>query len=523
MPHSDPSARRSTQTLLDAVLAISSDLDLHTVLDTIVASCCEIAGAKHGFLGVLGDGGELVDYVVHGLTDDEVKDLVDRPASLGLIGHLLRHPYPIRLARASDHPADGSLPVPHAPMDSFLAMPLRVGDAVFGNLYLTGKPGGGEFTADDEAMVGALARAAGVAVDNARAYRLSERRREWVEATAQIAESLHPPFRLDATLQRIVTGVRRISRASVAAVVRGRAGDYAVAAADGPRYSALAPAVEACASTLAAAQAAGELRSVPYAEGRLVVAPLDTDLSYEGLLVLLLETGPEWCPTNDGELLTSYAAQASLALDRAESLVAREEWMLTADRDRIARELHDLVIQRLYATGLLLRGAHRLDNLADVRPRLAAAVADLDQTMRDIRAVIFELEHGHDDSLRGGVAALVREYAPALGFLPELIMTGAIDSLVDRDLREQVLAVLREALSNCVQHARASSCRVGLDVDADELVLEVADDGVGCGEEVHESGLRNLRRRATERRGAMRLRTASGGGTVLDWRVPVGD
>jgi signal transduction histidine kinase len=516
--------RTDVQAMLDAVLAISSDLDLHTVLNTIVESCCAVTGARLGFLGVLGEDGELVDQVAHGLTDEEVAHLLAPATGRSLVGHLVRHPYPIRLTSSERAAYVGDLPGrPGSPgqLDSLLCVPLRVGQKVFGTLCLSRKSSG-EFTLDDEQTVDALARVAGVAVGNARAYALSERRREWVEAAAQIAETLHPPFRIEDTLRQIVVGLRRVVRGSVAAVVHGRDGGYDVPALDGPRYAGLSQVLEEHTAELAHAQETGELVIRSHSPGgTLVCAPLSADLAYPGVLVVLVERGHGSLSDVDRELLTAYAAQASLALDRADALLTREDAAVVADRDRIARDLHDLVIQRLFATGLQLQGARRITNPQDLHARLDTAVADLDQTIRDIRNTIFELEHGRDDTLRNNVASLVREYEPALGFAPTVRTTGAVDSLVDRALGEHVLATLREALSNVARHAEAEAARVELHVDPEELLLIVADDGRGLSGQVRESGLRNLRRRAEEVGGSMRIGEVPTGGTRLEWRVPV--
>ena len=515
--------RTDVQAMLDAVLAISSDLDLHTVLNTIVESCCAVTGARVGFLGVLGEEGELVDQVAHGLSDEQVTDLLAPATGRSLIGHLVRHPYPVRLTSSERASSVGDLPGGAAPgqLDSLLGVPLRVGTKVLGTLCLSRK-GSGEFTLDDEQTVDALARVAGVAVGNARAYALSERRREWVEAAAQLAETLHPPFRIEDTLRQIVVGLRRVVRGSVAAVVHGRDGGYDVPALDGPRYAGLAQVLEEHTEELARAQDSGELVIRAHSPGgTLVCAPLSADLAYPGVLVVLVERGHGSLSDVDRELLTAYAAQASLALDRADALLKREDAAVVADRDRIARDLHDLVIQRLFATGLQLQGARRITNPQDLQARLDTAVADLDQTIRDIRNTIFELEHGRDDTLRNNVASLVREYEPALGFSPTVRTTGAVDSLVDRSLGEHVLATLREALSNVARHAEADTARVELHVDPEELLLIVADDGRGLSGQVRESGLRNLRRRAEEVGGSMRIGEVPTGGTRLEWRVPV--
>ena len=221
------------------------------------------------------------------------------------------------------------------------------------------------------------------------------------------------------------------------------------------------------------------------------------------------------------DLLASLADQASLALDRAEAIADREELALVADRDRIARDLHDLVIQRLFATGLQLQGARRIAMSDDVRERLDSAVTDLDTTIRDIRSTIFELQRVGERSLRSDLRDLAKEYVPVLGFTPLVRTTGPVDTAVGGELGEQLLAVLREALSNTARHAEASAAVVEVEVTGDRVLLSVTDNGKGIPGERQESGLRNVRRRAADHGGAVRLLREEPHGTRLEWSVPL--
>ncbi|MGZ8738673.1 MAG: sensor histidine kinase, partial [Nocardioides sp.] len=204
-----------------------------------------------------------------------------------------------------------------------------------------------------------------------------------------------------------------------------------------------------------------------------------------------------------------------------QALVDREELLLVADRDRIARDLHDLVIQRLFATGLQLQGAIRYAISEDVKERLEKAVVDLDMTIRDIRSTIFELQHSRAHSIRADVRAVVKEYVPVLGFAPLVRTTGPLDNVVPEDLADQLLAVLREALSNIARHAEAEAAMVELDAANGQLVLRVVDNGKGLPEDRHESGLRNVRRRATEHGGSVQMLPEEPHGTRVEWTVPL--
>jgi len=394
---------------------------------------------------------------------------------------------------------------------------------VFGNLYLTEKADGAAFTETDEMLLDALATAAGSVIDNARAYARSERRRQWLEASARITEALQPPVQVADALGHIAVGAARVAGASVVAVVQRRDGASSVAAVAGPRAADVGGLVAGLEETVAWVEELGERVVVPAPEGTAgtaLLVPLPAHLASAGVLMVLLEADRGSLEGEELELLTSFADQASLALDRAQALADREELLLVADRDRIARDLHDLVIQRLFATGLQLQGVSRIAG-DEVRERLASAVEDLDVTIRDIRSTIFELQHAQSGSLRADLRGVVKEYVPTLGFTPMVRTTGPLDSAVPPALADQLVAVLREALSNVARHAAADAAVVEVDASADQLVLRVTDNGSGLPEERHESGLRNVRRRAAEHGGAARLLAEEPHGTRLEWVVPL--
>ncbi|RYU12717.1 GAF domain-containing sensor histidine kinase [Nocardioides iriomotensis] len=514
----------NARALLDAVVAISSDIELHTVLDRIVVAACKITGAQYGALGVVGNDRTLVDFVTHGLDDELREKIGDLPRGHGILGLLIDHPEPIRLEHLQQHPRSYGFPANHPPMESFLGVPVRIRGTVFGNLYLTEKDGGQPFTETDEMLVDALATAAGFVIDNARAYARSERRRMWLEASARVTEALQPPVHVDAALRDVAVAACRVAEAVAVAVVQSRDGERTVTAVEGPGTDQVPHVLVALDGTLARCEEQGERLVVPAPEGSsgtVLLVPLRAHLAAAGVLLVLLASDRGALEGEEIELLTSFADQAGLALDRAQAVSDREELLLVADRDRIARDLHDLVIQRLFATGLGLQGASRIAG-DEVKARLASAVDDLDVTIRDIRSTIFELQHAHSGSLRADLRGVVKEYVPTLGFTPLVRTTGPLDSAVTRELADQVLAVLREALSNVARHARADAAVVEVEATAQELMLTVTDNGTGLPERRDESGLRNVRRRASEHGGAARLLPEEPHGTRLEWVVPLG-
>jgi signal transduction histidine kinase len=407
-------------------------------------------------------------------------------------------------------------------MTSFLGVPVRIRGTVFGNLYLTEKQGAVPFTAQDEQLVGALASAAGFVIENARAYGLSERRRQWLEASAELIEALQPPVELDRALHAITETSRSVSGARATAVLN--AGEQAdaeplsVSCDPGDRT-----AVEAALRQVAAEVdlAGSERVELPVGGYDARVNPLRAQLARSGALVALFDVSPGAADVELGELLSSLADQAGLALDRAQAVVDREELAVISDRERIARDLHDVVIQRLFATGLQLETVASVADDAQVQARLDRVVDDLDITIKAIRGTIFELEQPHAGSLRAEIRGLVREYVPVLGFSPVVVTSGPLDSVVPDEVRAHLLPVLREAVSNVARHALADSAHVEVQATDGELRLTVTDDGIGLADDRQESGLRNVRRRAAALGGSLELARNVAPGTTLVWRVPL--
>lgn len=360
--------------LLDAMLAVASDLSLSVVLRRIVESATALVDAQYGALGVIGPEGQLAEFVNHGLDDDTVAKIGTLPEGKGILGRLISDPEPLRLRDLTQHPDSYGFPPHHPPMRSFLGVPIRVRDRVFGNLYLCEKRSADEFTAEDEALAITLALAAGVAIENARLY---------------------------------------------------------------------------------------------------------------------------------GQL---------------------QELVVIEDRERIARDLHDKVIQQLFATGMSLQAAHRLVTDDGVAHRLTQAVDDLDTTIREIRNTIFAL-HPPVTGLRTELVAVVGELDERLGVRIALHVEGPIDQSIPRAIAEHVPSVIREAVTNAARHGQAKAIDILIRADAD-CTVRVVDDGGGVragGEETAGSGqgLANLAHRAESLGGSVVLEHHHDGGTILEWKVPL--
>ncbi|WP_199509351.1 sensor histidine kinase [Nucisporomicrobium flavum] len=517
-------SRERLRALLDAVVGISRDLDLRSTLERIVVSACSLAGAKYGALGVLGpDRQDLSDFITHGIDPAEHAKIGDLPHGRGVLGLLITHPEPVRLRDITQHPRSYGFPPNHPPMHSFLGVPVRTRDQIFGNLYLAEKNGGGEFTEDDEEIVVALAAAAGVAIDNARLFALARRRERWLAAAGEITSVLLGTVNRQEALRLIARRAREISEAELVLVLLAdeTGARYTIEVADG----ADAMVGRVLSVDVDALSAEGiDLRDVadwpgPVPAGPALSAPLaGADMPQGVLIVAGAAVGDE----DDSTLLSSFAGQATLALERARAQEEREQLVVLEDRERIARDLHDVVIQRLFATGMQLQGAAPHALRPEAVKRINAAVDDLDATIRDIRRSIFELTAPAGSSLRRELGQVVDAATGTLGFRPVLDVTGPVDSAVPDDVVPELLAVVREALSNAARHAEAQNVRVSVRADGEEVVIRVEDDGVGTDPAAARGGLVNMGERARDLGGVFEVTPATGGGTVVTWRAPLG-
>jgi signal transduction histidine kinase len=525
--------RDRVHALLEAVVSVGSDLDLETVLRRIVATATTLVEASYGALGMVGEDNTLIQFIPVGLSEEEIAKIEHWPHGLGLLGLLIKEPRPLRLSRISDHPDSYGFPPGHPPMGSFLGVPLRVRDEVFGNLYLTEKRGGAEFDEEDEAIVVALATAAGVAIENARLYEESRRRETWLQASAEITTSLLSGADLGDVLTVMARRAREMTGADLVCVLLPDTGAVLrMAITDGIGAEQIrqtdVPAIDSLAGQAYATGMSQVLTDVPEDEvpaalagelpiGPLAVVPLGAAPTVRGALSLAKRSGR--MPFSQAELRTveAFAGQAAIALELAEARADAERLGLLEDRDRIAKDLHDVVIQRLFAVAMSLMSMVRMVDRPEAATRLQGAVDELDATIRQIRSTIFALQAPAGGGLRAQIVDLVEGVRGHLGFKPALTMEGQLDSVVSAEVAEHLLAVLREALSNLVRHARASRAEVAVTAGPDTVTLVVQDDGIGVPEGARHSGLRNMRERAELLGGAFGLGTAETGGTRLTW------
>ncbi|GAA2744100.1 sensor histidine kinase [Kitasatospora cinereorecta] len=536
-------ARDRVHSLLEAVLAVGRDLELSQALQHIVEAAVTLVDARYGALGVIGEDQRLSRFIPVGVPEEQVRRIGALPSGHGILGELIRHPEPLRLAELSDHPSSYGFPPGHPPMHSFLGVPIRIRDRVFGNLYLTEKRGGGEFDAEDEAVLSTLAVAAGVTIENARLYARARLRERWLAASAEVTNSLLSGSAEHEVLDLLVTRASEIAGADLAVVALPVHGsdelEVRIAVGKGERdhrglVLPLQGSFMGAAALTDGLVVSPDVRTDPRITtgpprweglGPAVAVPIGTaDLGVRGVLMLARTAGSPLFEADESAPLQGFAGQAAVAMELAAHRRDSEQVALLQERDRIARDLHDLAIQRLFATGMTLQGATRFIDHPEAADRVLRAIDDLDETARTIRSTIFGLrtrESGPASvGLRAAVVEVVDRAAAVLGFAPAVRMSGLLDVTVPKPVADEAVAVLQEALSNAARHARADAVEVTVEA-GDQLTLTVCDNGVGLPEGGRRSGLANLAERAAALGGEFRAGTRAGGGTELVWQVPL--
>ncbi|HET7018387.1 MAG TPA: GAF domain-containing protein [Streptosporangiaceae bacterium] len=480
--------------LLEAVMGIGSDLELESVLRRITEAAVQLVDARYGALGVIGEDGKLAEFIAIGLDETEIGAVHHWPEGKGLLGER-----------------------------TFVGAPVQIRDTVYGSLYLTDKRTGQPFDEDDEALVVALAAAAGAAVDKARLYADARRRQRWLQAVAEVTRRLLSDAGTPEILSLITDLALELAGADLAVLALparsgpSSGGDLIIEYASGGNAEMAIGLVLPAGASVSAARERLNL-------GPATVIPLGPPGSVRGVLTAGRRPGSRPLSPDAINMITTFAAQAGIGLELAGHRKDAERVAVFADRDRIARQLHDLVIQRLFATGMSLQAATAMMTDGPATARITHAVDALDDTIKDIRSSIFML-HNHaapetPASLRIQIMTITDEITSALGFTPSLRLDGSLDTEVAVSIGNDMLIALREALSNVAKHAQAS--RVDVTVTAHtELVLVVQDNGQGISQDGRRSGLANLKHRAQALGGRLQLDQPQDGGTRLEWRVPL--
>ncbi|WP_103384169.1 sensor histidine kinase [Pseudonocardia dioxanivorans] len=483
--------------LVEAALAVASGSELEATLHRVVEAATALVDARYGALGVLGADGRVVRVVEVGSGDrDRIRD---------------------RDSRAT--------PVAPPAARTFLGVPIRAGDVVFGNLWLTAQDA---FTAAHERLVQALAAAAGVAVHNAVLLERARTRERWLEALGDVRGEVLGGATTAEVLTLVATRTVELTASTSAVVLLGPDDDgryRAVASAGAPPDApSVMPGVldevtESRGPVLGARPPAGAGDPA----GPWLAVPMLAGERVEGVLLAVRPADADAFVPAEVPLLTSFAEQAVLALDIAEKARAQRRLDVLADRERIAREVHDRVIQRLFATGLQLQSALRRTTDDDVAGRVRRAVDQLDRTVRDIRASVFDPQPDDGDpGLSRALLDLVARAGAGSGIRVALHTDGPVDTVVGPDLVPHVLAVAREAVANAVRHSGARLVTLTVRAGAD-LVVRVVDDGMGIRPGAAGDGLADIVARARDLGGTASVERRLGGGTRIVWRVPLDD
>ncbi|WP_438490517.1 sensor histidine kinase [Streptomyces sp. S186] len=532
--------------LLEAMRTVGAGLDLHITLDRIVETAAELADARYAAIGIIDDTREgLSDFVTYGVTGAQHERIGALPdGHKGLLGALIHDPKPVRLADLTKDPRSAGFPPGHPPMRSFLGVPIRVQGEIFGNLYLTEKRGG-EFSQEDLHMVRVLATEAGIAIGNARLYAATRQRERWIDGSVAVTTELLAGSDVDDALAVVAEQARKLADSAAGIVLlpdeEGGLEIVAVSADDptgilGTQIPPDSPVAEQllAGDPVFVHDSASDPRMVTHLASRYgpsMMLPLKSGGRVLGTLATPRARGGRPFSAAERTLATQFAAQAALALVLADAQRDRERLAVYEDRDRIARDLHDLVIQRLFATGMVLESAQRKTVVPELARRVGKAIDELDVTIQEIRTAIFALQQSPAEAPSGLRTRVLREIGTAavpLGFQPSARFVGQVDSRVGELAGKNLIAALREALSNAFRHAEAS--RIEIVVDATVTLpdgtpgvrLTVADDGVGIARGGRRSGLKNLAKRAESLGGSSTYGPGLGGeGTMVTWEAPL--
>jgi signal transduction histidine kinase len=523
------------RSLLEASRTVSSELELPVVLRTIVAAAVELVGSRYGAIGVIAPDGSLAQFIHVGVGDELAREIGHLPEGHGLLGALIEDQEPIRLEHLRDDARSSGFPAHHPPMESFLGVPVRVRGEVYGNLYLTERIDG-PFTAEDEELLSALAATAGAAIDHARLFDESQRRQRWSAASAEVTSALLSE-ETDDSLGILADRVAQLADAELVCVALPAAGTtMSIVAARGSLAASYIDGTFDAEGTLAGRAyeigqpVMSDAESLSKIDPDLVLGPtmaipFTSAGAPPGVLTVSRSRGRAAFTSADLEMAADFAGQASVALTLAAGRADRARLAVLEDRGRIARDLHDHVIQRLFGAGLSLQAAAAGIQDAALRARVAQQVDVLDAAIAEIRTAIFTLnivESTGTPLLRHRVLDVVAEMADLFDESPHVTFSGAVDLMIDAALAEDVIAVVREGLSNVGRHAAAQRSSISVAVNSDAVTIEIADDGRGMPESAtRSSGTANLEQRATARGGTFTLTSPDSGGTVLVWNVPL--
>jgi len=527
--------------LIRSGLALASELSLEAVLQRIVELAAELTGARYGALGVLGTDGRIAEFITTGISQEQRAAIGDPPTGHGILGLLIREARPLRIPRIAEHEASVGFPPNHPSMTSFLGAPILLRGEAFGNLYLTDKEGADAFDEQDEEALVVLATQAAIAIQNARLYQEARTRERWLEGVREVGNAILSRAHPDEALQLIASLARELVGADLSwVVVPESPGKLRVAFADGedaakilgmtlPMDDSISGEVVRTGEPVVVRDAMVDPRAYrPLAEavphGPTVLVPLTSHGQAFGTLAAANRSGGPAFDAESVHLLQTFAGQAALALEYAKAQREVERLAVMEDRERIAKELHDGVIQALFAVGMGLQGTAIMAGDEELASRIEGAVGELDRVIRDLRNYIFGLRPGilADRQLDKALRALVEEFQSKTGVVTIIEIDEEIAAQLS-SMASDLIQLTREALSNVGRHAEAATCRVSLRRRNGAAVLEVDDDGRGFDPATARrgDGLTNLEQRAEALGGNASITSAPAEGTTVRVELPL--
>ncbi|MFD4421664.1 GAF domain-containing protein [Agromyces sp. NPDC058484] len=532
---SNAPAEGRLRALLRTDRAVGSHLDLATMLRAMVDTAMDLVDARFAALAVLDEHGGLEEFIHVGMTGEQARAIGHLPEGRGLMRALIDDPEPIRIESIADDPRSVGFPDGHVKMSSFLGVPIRVGDAVYGHIYLADHARG-RFSLEDEELITSLAAGAGFAIANARAFSEAEAGRAWAAAAAEITSALLSGDPHDAMVE-LVDGVERLSDADLVCVLSpAREGTALTVVAargsganrvPGTRRRIANPHLNDALETLRSRRVdafgdGGTAEDHGWPSGPALIVPFGSGGEHPSILLALRRQGSRPFSRFELERAADVAVQTGRAMELASTRSDRQRMRLLEDRARIARDLHDHVIQQLFAIGLDLQNVENLIGPGQAAERIDADIGRIDDAIGQIRTIVFALSQRPDDlaGVRRRVLDIADEVNAILAHPAHVTFSGPVDLVVDDDIADDLLAVVREGLTNVARHARAAAASISVGVTSDQLVATIHDDGIGIGTATRRSGLANCAGRAHRHDGTFTI-DSDATGTRLSWAVPL--
>ena len=541
--------------LLEVGLALVGELDPELVLDRILEEACAITGAQYAALGVLDeDRDELEQFLTRGIDPATHRSIGDLPRGRGVLGVLIEDPRPLRLPNVGQHPQSYGFPPGHPPMNGFLGVPILIRGRAWGNLYLTEKQDGGAFTEEDEEAAIVLAQWAGTAIENARLYESSERRRREaeravrsLEAARDIADAVGDVPDLDRVLELIAKRGRALVDARTVLIMLRDGDELVVVASAGHASEAKGRRLPLAGSTSGQVLQRGRPERIADAPAQMRIAAdrLGVPRAGAALLVPMLhhgsglgvlaafdraETGGEFS-LGDEHLLRTFASSAAnaVALNRSVTAERLQSAIVAADaeRGRWARELHDETLQALGGLRVLLAASLRRGDPDANERAMRQAIEDIELEIDNLRAIITDLRPSllDDLGLRPAIEALVeRRRQDGLEITTQIALTGEDEqeSGLAPELETTIYRLVQETLTNVVKHAQAKAARVLVARVEARVTVEVEDDGRGFDPTARSEGfgLAGIRERVYLAGGELALESARQG-TLVRATLPI--